>query len=106
MRADFCAKCGGVFARRAMTDAIAQGPDRALVAAVFALSAGKSERPPEPASRELPCPECGIAMRREHVAPAVCDIDVCDEHGTWFDAHEFHHVVRALGQARARKHKR
>jgi hypothetical protein len=29
-----------------------------------------------------------------------CGIDICPEHGTWSDAHEFHKFVRALEHAR------
>jgi Zn-finger nucleic acid-binding protein len=105
MRVDACGKCGGVFAHSEMAKAIRHAPDRAVVDAVFTLSLGKQERPMEPTASELFCPECGLVMQRIPVTSAACDIDVCAEHGTWFDAHEFNRYVRALDQARARRHR-
>jgi Zn-finger nucleic acid-binding protein len=104
MRVDVCAKCGGVFADKALTASMARGADRVVADAVFAFSVGKREWPREGVTAQLPCPECGMPMHREHVAPAVCDIDTCPEHGTWFDAHEATNVARALANARHRRH--
>jgi Zn-finger nucleic acid-binding protein len=38
-------------------------------------------------------------MRRERVANAGVDIDICDAHGAWFDASELRAIARASNVA-------
>jgi Zn-finger nucleic acid-binding protein len=50
-------------------------------------------------NRELAvaCPACGKALERQTRPEAV--IDICAEHGTWFDRHELYNVTRASAAA-------
>ncbi|MCS6901601.1 MAG: zf-TFIIB domain-containing protein, partial [Polyangiaceae bacterium] len=48
------------------------------------------------------CPECGKPMRRAPGGDASLLIDICDEHGTWFDRDELQQVA-ALAERRRRE---
>lgn len=47
------------------------------------------------------CPECGQAMERSVAGQTGVEIDVCREHGTWFDRDELGRIARAHATARA-----
>jgi Zn-finger nucleic acid-binding protein len=59
--------------------------------------------------RYLPCPVCGDIMNRVNFANiSAVIVDVCREHGTWFDRDELRHIVEfihagGLDQARQRE---
>src|SRR5208282_4603355 len=57
--------------------------------------------------RYLPCPVCGDLMNRVNFANfSNVIVDVCREHGTWFDRDELRHIVefiRAGGLDKARE---
>jgi Zn-finger nucleic acid-binding protein len=57
--------------------------------------------PPPPGALvagSLPCPHCGYAMAQQELADHV--VDVCDEHGYWFDGRELAAVLeRSAGVA-------
>jgi Zn-finger nucleic acid-binding protein len=103
MRLDECTKCGGVFVDVALTNAIVRGPSRAVAEAIFKLSQVR-EFKTEAVSEPLSCPECGAQMQRQQIPSAVCDIDICPDHGTWFDAAEVYKVSKALASARKHRH--
>jgi Zn-finger nucleic acid-binding protein len=39
-------------------------------------------------------------MQRTRVAEATVDVDICPEHGTWFDCDEMQRVMRSFDRAR------
>ncbi|HUS67477.1 MAG TPA: zf-TFIIB domain-containing protein [Kofleriaceae bacterium] len=90
-----CAACGGVW-----VDARSQ---RGIRAGGAALTGGATvDGAPHPVvdtSPPVACPVCGAWMRREHVADAKVDIDLCDAHGAWFDASELRAIARARNVA-------
>jgi Zn-finger nucleic acid-binding protein len=45
----------------------------------------------------LPCVVCGNPMRREHLERAGFDLDICDDHGMWFDRGELPAVAHLCG---------
>lgn len=93
-RLDACGKCGGAWIAhgdvRKMIDTSSKTPiDLARMAdSVPAMQPAEAA----PAPRE--CPECRSVLVTENLAGV--DIDVCNEHGTWFDRHELQHVAVAL----------
>lgn len=52
-----------------------------------------------PRVKYLPCPRCRQLMNRKNFAlRSGIIVDVCAEHGTWFDANELHHIVQFIRQ--------
>lgn len=92
-RIDACGQCGGSWMMhgdvRKMIDTSNKTP---IELARMADSAGVAAPASPSAARE--CPECKLPLVTENLAGV--DIDVCDEHGTWFDRHELEHVAVAL----------
>jgi len=95
-----CDKCGGLFADIATSNRIVETLDRQILELGFRTSLGKQK--PKDDGRALTCPECQIAMAKNRIESAACDVDACPIHGTWFDTNELVDVMRALD--RARKH--
>ncbi len=93
-----CSHCGGVWVDLACADRMLQAyeSDALLLADRVAQSAGRRT---DTSPTGIPCAVCDRAMRVRHLHGV--DIDHCDEHGTWFDAHELRTVAEA--QARARR---
>jgi hypothetical protein len=86
-----------VFARaETLATLYAKRLDHALVAALDAFSAGKPEPEPGAQKVELDCPECLAPMSPQLVQDAAVWVNVCREHGTWFDAWELPRVLRAI----------
>jgi Zn-finger nucleic acid-binding protein len=95
-----CEKCGGVFAGIESSRRIVTMLDRTLLEIGFQAALGK-ERKKHPA-RAVTCPECLVEMQRTPIASAVCEVDACPAHGTWFDTGELEDVMRAYSNARKR----
>jgi Zn-finger nucleic acid-binding protein len=78
-----CVRCGGIFVTH---DSLAQLVERHRGAA------GSSIRPPTPAPDHvvyIPCPKCNVRMNRTVFGSSSgVIVDVCRQHGTWFDARE------------------
>jgi len=103
-----CPKCEGIWADAASLMQICQ--DREKQAAVLGMP---SVAPREPEGMEhvryVPCPVCGKLMNRvnfAHCSHVV--VDVCNQHGTWFDKDELRRIVEfiragGLEQARSRQ---
>lgn len=103
-----CPGCGGVWARREEFERIAAGTEEQ--AAVL----GAARPAPAPAAgaeavRYLPCPECAALMNRVNFARCSgVIIDVCRDHGSWFDRDELRRIVEfirggGMGVARERE---
>lgn len=101
-----CHSCGGVFLDHRQLDEYVQsakigiipddepaGGDHAHIDAMY-----------------LPCPVCGVRMNRVNFGHrSGVLIDVCREHGTWFDRGELHDALRfaaspAYEEAKARRY--
>ncbi|WP_394829311.1 zf-TFIIB domain-containing protein [Pendulispora albinea] len=46
------------------------------------------------------CPVCASHLRRITVDQTTIEIDLCDQHGTWFDRNEFQAVAKWLEKCR------
>jgi Zn-finger nucleic acid-binding protein len=93
-----CPHCEGIWADAAALEQICV--DREKQAAVLGMAVAL----PEPASGQLetniryvPCPVCGKLMNRVNFAHCShVIVDVCREHGTWFDKHELRRIVEFI----------
>jgi Zn-finger nucleic acid-binding protein len=78
-----CGRCGGVWLDRATLDALARDGGH---------QAGAALQDQEGARR---CPVCGALMARTEFGRGLgLVVDVCGEHGTWFDAGELRQVMQ------------
>jgi Zn-finger nucleic acid-binding protein len=89
-----CRACGGVFAEHAVLDALIAGDGYAL----RALADEATQAPPRPLTvpKVLACPKCRQDMASTHVRGASCAVDICPDHGVWFDRWEAQLVVEAV----------
>ncbi len=102
-----CPKCEGIWADAASLQQICA--DREQQAAVLGLPAPVS--PPDSQEVEavhyIPCPVCQKLMNRVNLAHCShVIVDVCLQHGTWFDCDELRRIVefiRAGGMERSRE---
>lgn len=95
-----CEKCGGVFADIEATRRIVSQLDRTLLEIGFSAALGKERKRHD--ARVVACPECLIAMQRTPITSAMCEVDVCPAHGTWFDTGELEDVMRSYTNSRRR----
>jgi Zn-finger nucleic acid-binding protein len=104
-----CPHCEGIWAETAALNQICA--DRAQQAAVLGLPAvlPSAEDGALETIRYVPCPVCGDLMNRYNFAHCShVIVDVCGQHGTWFDRDELRRIVEfiragGLEQARARE---
>ena len=94
---DECAACHGVFVDCAALERIMRERRQARAEAILGLAARPSD-PSAPSGQEgrmyVKCPDCDTLMnRRSFASGAGVIIDVCKNHGTWFDANELPRVV-------------
>ncbi len=89
-----CNACHGMWVgRETIERLVTTHADHAMVLAlapgVAARSANGGKSVGVGAVRYRPCPACGSIMNRVNYArTSGIIVDVCKEHGTWFDAHE------------------
>ena len=84
--------CGGVFVETQAFDAIVEDEDRrAVVDASLVEQPLTDVRDPV---QYVPCPECETLMNRTNFGRrSGIIVDVCKNHGTWFDADELRRVI-------------
>ncbi|MEO5728737.1 MAG: zf-TFIIB domain-containing protein [Byssovorax sp.] len=91
-----CPECGGVFADRAAVAELSSGMNGPVSAR------DNRARKPTLTPDNLKCPVCGEGMRRVNFSySAGVIVEVCSEHGTWFDALQ---IDRAAAFIAARGH--
>jgi Zn-finger nucleic acid-binding protein len=92
-----CGHCGGVWVDPVCADRMldAYEADALLLADRIAQCAAKHT---DTSHKRIPCAVCDAPMRVRHLHGV--DIDHCDDHGTWFDAHELRTVADAQAQVR------
>jgi Zn-finger nucleic acid-binding protein len=98
---DDCPQCGGTFLDRPTLERLLGERREARADAILgAYGPGGDEPLPRPAGPlYVKCPDCRTVMNRKQFARgAKVVVDVCREHGTWFDAHELSRVVRFVMQ--------
>lgn len=94
-----CASCGGIWLGVGLSARVMAKLDHSLLTTAHALSIGKPEHVTSRVERTPMCTECGRELEPLTVQAAVVRIDVCREHGTWFDAWELPKVMRAFARA-------
>ena len=98
---DACTACGGLFIDNAATQELVRAFDRDLVSIATTLGIGKGETiGPGVMQRDLACPQCSGRLETVTLPSARLDVDICAEHGTWFDANELPKVARAYRRRR------
>jgi Zn-finger nucleic acid-binding protein len=91
-----CGKCDGLWiASSTFEDICSDAESRAAVLGFF----DKRERRPQTFTKVnyVPCPECGQLMNRSNFARASgVIVDICKQHGVWFDADELPAIVEFI----------
>jgi Zn-finger nucleic acid-binding protein len=89
-----CGDCGGIW----LDNANAQRAVASLDARVTALASRASTHARRIADRATAarCASCRAPMRRVKTTQLEVEVDVCAEHGTWFDKDELTLVLEAL----------
>jgi Zn-finger nucleic acid-binding protein len=99
---DACLACGGLFLDNVASREVVSSFDRSLIGVATTLGIGKGDTlPPGVNQRNLACPRCSAGLQTVNVPSAQVELDVCAEHGTWFDANELPKVARAYRRSRA-----
>jgi len=94
---DDCTSCGGTFLDRATIERVLLERQQARADAIVGIYGDGGDAPlPSPAGpMYVKCPDCANLMNRKQFATgAKVIVDVCRDHGTWFDAHELSRVIR------------
>ena len=95
-----CNLCGGVWTDTEAARRIVTAVDRELVGlAKEAASHAHDSVLTSPAGTPRPCPICQQPL--QEIRAARVNVDVCAEHGTWFDRDELGRLSRNLEYQRA-----
>ena len=98
---DACIDCGGIFIDNAATQELVRAFDRELVTLATTLGIGKGETiGSNVLQHDIACPHCTSRLEPVNLPSASLEIDICAEHGTWFDANELPKVARAYRRHR------
>jgi Zn-finger nucleic acid-binding protein len=87
-----CVGCGGIWIENASARRVLSDPE--TIFADMATRAGENAQARATQAEERTCPECPAILDKVRVHGI--DLDVCNEHGTWFDAYELAQLVRVL----------
>ncbi len=103
-----CPKCEGIWADKLSLEQIcSDGERQAAVLGMPSQLPSNGTGNLEQTIRYLPCPVCRTLMNRVNFARCShVVVDVCNQHGTWFDKDELRRIVefiRAGGLDRARE---
>ncbi|MBX3258192.1 MAG: zf-TFIIB domain-containing protein [Labilithrix sp.] len=97
-----CLRCAGLWVDNATVDALRERTDSDVEALARELTRViATPVPHEQRVAELACPACATTMRRVAIPDTVYSVDVCDEHGTWFDRDELAMFAAAFRDRRA-----
>jgi Zn-finger nucleic acid-binding protein len=94
-------KCGGMLAGISAVRRMFDEDDTDLSKLAEAASLAPPRRTPR--GGELSCPACKQRMEIVPLGPAKCSVDVCAEHGVWFDRWEGQAVIGAAKDSGARR---
>ncbi|HEY5240764.1 MAG TPA: zf-TFIIB domain-containing protein [Polyangiaceae bacterium] len=90
---DGCGVCGGIWIDNECTRALILDAVPKVVALADRAEQHATER--ADVQPDVPCPVCRSTLRRVREPRSSVDLDICNAHGTWFDAHEIQRVSRA-----------
>jgi Zn-finger nucleic acid-binding protein len=88
-----CGVCGGIWLDNAGTVAITKRVDP-QISSLAARAEMNAPMRGSPGTQPIDCPICQKQMKRVNAAQ-LADLDVCAEHGTWFDPGELRRVMSA-----------
>jgi Zn-finger nucleic acid-binding protein len=97
-----CRSCGGLWLDTAIVDRLSATRDEELETALrrpFGVIIVMNPTPNR--NTKISCPECSGPMRWVELPDSPSGIDVCDTHGTWFDARELATFLENQSEARA-----
>lgn len=89
-----CYSCGGLFLDGAASRRVVEAVDPSAMATAQQVSQGAQR--PVATDAVAPCPVCARALERMPIPAASVTVDVCSEHGVWFDRDELQRVVQAV----------
>ncbi len=89
-----CFQCGGLFLDGATSKRVVDALDPLAIEA--SNHAAKNAHAQVATDAIVPCPACSKALERMPIPAASVTVDVCREHGVWFDRDELHRVVSAV----------
>lgn len=92
-----CYQCGGLFLDGVASKRVVAAVDPNAIATANQVSQGA--RGAVATDAVAPCPGCEKALERMPIPAANVTVDVCREHGVWFDRDELQRVVQAVGPA-------
>ncbi|HEX4513587.1 MAG TPA: zf-TFIIB domain-containing protein [Polyangiaceae bacterium] len=87
-----CAGCGGIWVANASARRVLSQPED--IFAEMATRAGNNATARATRAEERICPECPAVL--DQTRTHGVELDLCEEHGTWFDAFELATLVRIL----------
>lgn len=87
-----CGRCGGIWIDNASSQALLAAPQRVFID--LATRAGQNARHRGEAGGATDCPKCDA--RLERVRSHGIDLDICADHGTWFDAFELRTLIERV----------
>lgn len=87
-----CTGCGGIWIENASARRVLSDPEPLF--AEMATRAGNNATSRTTHADERTCPECPAIL--DKVQSHGIELDVCTDHGTWFDAFELAELVRVL----------
>ncbi|MBI2390392.1 MAG: zf-TFIIB domain-containing protein [Deltaproteobacteria bacterium] len=93
-----CFSCGGLFLDGDASRRVVDSVDPSAIAAADQVA--RSAQRPVPTEATAPCPACARPLDRMPIPAAGVTVDVCREHGVWFDRDELQRVVRAVAPER------
>jgi len=88
-----CGGCGGIWIDNASARRVLADPEP--IFAEMATRAGTNAQARSTETKERICPACPSVLDKTRVHGI--ELDVCPDHGTWFDAFELAMLVRVLG---------
>lgn len=101
-----CTRCGGLWTGVKTFESICADKEEQSAVLSFVAS-HRADRQPQPPINYIPCPECGQLMNRSNFARSSgVIIDLCKQHGVWFDADELPKIIDFIdkgGLARSRE---
>ena len=101
-----CTKCGGLWSDAATFEKICSEKDEQATTLAFFRNRQQESNANVPINY-VPCPQCHQLMNRSNFARSSgVIIDLCKEHGVWFDSGELPKIIDFLnngGLARARE---
>lgn len=88
-----CGRCGGIWLDNESARMLVARPQRTVADLANRASANASKAL-KPREANPACPVCGATLER--VRRFDLDLDLCNEHGTWFDSYELQTLTHKL----------